>query len=335
VCTLVNLLPGDCCEACGAAPWSCGTCTLENEADAQACGACGSQRHGLVEETVERKVSALSGWAQTATLRAAHVARPARPVRLPPEELADAPFPPLQSSGPGRPPSACVACRPRVECVACRTRRRNAALLERERSLLERETQRTTAHIRWESSGLHPLYADEDVEAARLSSVPGDLRAPILEAAAAQPTSVGAVDAASLRRMMEAAEIAQRGGALSAPAEELATSATTAEGRPVRLDTVWAVEGRHPHRRAEALLAAGWQPVMRGAKGGVGSHLKYRRCLVLPDGSAMQAQVLTFSSTPSDCRSWDNEAAKLQRVDREATAEIEMALDRLYVRSLG
>lgn len=218
--------------------------------------------------------------------------------------------------------------------MACRTRRRNAQLLERDRSLREKEAQRTTAHIQWENAGMTPLFQDPEVDAARYSSVPVDLRAPTLEAAAAQPEQVGAVDAASLRRMMEATEIAQRGGLLSAPAEELAASATTEEGRPVRLEINWVVEGRNLHRRAELLLAAGWHPVIRGGHGGVGSHMKWRRCLVLPDGSAMAAQVITFSSTPSDCKSWNNEASKLQREDRKVDAEIELALERMYERSL-
>lgn len=54
-------------------------------------------------------------------------------------------------------------------------------------------------------------------------------------------------------------------------------------------------------------------------RGGRGSHPKWRRELPLGAG----AQVLTFASTPSSQRSWNHEAAALQRADRDAAERLQ------------
>ena len=52
--------------------------------------------------------------------------------------------------------------------------------------------------------------------------------------------------------------------------------------------------------------------------GGRGTHPKWRR--ELPGGAG--AQVLVFASTPSSQRSWNHEAAALQRADRQAAEKL-------------
>jgi hypothetical protein len=84
-----------------------------------------------------------------------------------------------------------------------------------------------------------------------------------------------------------------------------------ADGGGICLHTRWE-EGREPRRRVQLLQAAGWRRV----GGGRGTHPKWRR--ELPFGS----QVLTFASTPSSQRSWNHEAAALQRADREAVQRL-------------
>ena len=53
--------------------------------------------------------------------------------------------------------------------------------------------------------------------------------------------------------------------------------------------------------------------------GGRGTHPKWRR--ELPEGAG--PQILVFASTPSSQRSWNHEAAALQRADREAVERLQ------------
>jgi len=167
-----------------------------------------------------------------------------------------------------------------------------------------RDRARTDQFIQWEAAGLVPLQRDDDIEAASLASVPSELReaarAAAARAAAARSgaRTETAPDASSFRRMYGGSGGGEFDGAADEPC----------------LTTDWMVEGREPRRRVMLLQAAGWELVVRGAHGGVGSHHKWRRSL--PGVAA--TQTITFASTPSDCFSWHNEAAQLQRRDREA-----------------
>ena len=319
-CTLENSGGTQLCDACGGArPWRCRTCTCENEARARACDACGRLRH----EPEWRCACTLFNAASEVACAACGTARDA--------EVSFAPLPTrLQSSAEESrwpsPPRAscwtllrgnCLACTPRRACHRCVERRRDATATHHARAREQRECERTSAHIGWEAGGMHALYDDPDIEQAALSEVPSELRSAV--ALFASTGDAGGRDAASMRRMMEAVSAAARRSGDLAPAECDATPAATQDGVRLVLDTDWGLAGRNPHRRVEALRRAGWWM----AAGGRGTHPKWRReGMRLPCGCHLPSQILTFSSTPSDCRSWDNDAAKLQREDAQVMSAL-------------
>ena len=96
--------------------------------------------------------------------------------------------------------------------------------------------------------------------------------------------------------------------------DSASSSSDDDEGVPARptlkLDTDWGAQRRNKVRQRErALLDAGWLP----RAGPVGEHPRWLR--MLPDG---RVQSLTVPGSPSDCRHWANQTAKLRTLDSEA-----------------
>ena len=88
---------------------------------------------------------------------------------------------------------------------------------------------------------------------------------------------------------------------------------STSSSTSMCLHTDWAVQRRNPRVIRKAMIRAGWFP----RPGLVGEHPQWRR--VLPCGTI---QCVAMACSPSDCRHWDNHAALLQRLDRQARGEL-------------
>jgi hypothetical protein len=330
VCTFSENWQSDAaCAMCGAACaadadarvvaviWRCSVCTLDNAAPARACEACGEAAPSEEAPQTRRRQPA-GVWPGAPSGEEA-----CREWRCGECTLVNAPAQPTciacgasledgtrVDGSAARGARGCVACTPRRACPAhVASRLRNTAAARGE-GAEARELRRTAQWLAWEEAGLLPLRRlDADDEAASLRCVDGATRRATLRTAAATahtPRRAAPPPSADALRSM----YASAGGADDSDDADAASAAFCSD---------WE-EGREPRQRVDMLLAAGWFPVRRGRVGGVGSHPKWRR--VLPDGTA---QVLSFASTPSCVRAWDNTAAALQRMDREALARIQAA----------
>lgn len=189
----------------------------------------------------------------------------------------------------------CVACTPVRACprhAHLRTRP-----LSNEARQEAREMQRLTAWLEWEARGLVPLRRrddNDDLPASARLCVDGKTRRRTLHRAEElDPPEAAPLSADQFRRAYGAAPPDQQ--------SELESN--------IRLDTDWEM-GREPRRRVQLLSAAGWVRVTDRS----GGHHKFRR--QLPHG--LPSQVVTFACTPSSVRAWDNDKAKLSRMDADA-----------------